>query len=150
MDRALSQLSRAISAHDHSLVLQHANEIISLSSPNPHNLAIECKTVALLHLGEFEQAVQSAKAIGGFLYAYALYRVKKNDLAKEAVDGITDQKNDSVLHLKAQIVNGKFWLGLNFFDCFCDRIIDWKSSSRVLMFMQIKFQMRNLKMWLLI
>jgi hypothetical protein len=135
MDRALSQLSRAISAHDHSLVLQHANEIISLSSPNPHNLAIECKTVALLHLGEFEQAVQSAKAIGGFLYAYALYRVKKNDLAKEAVDGITDQK---------------FWLGLNFFDCFCDRIIDWKSSSRVLMFMQIKFQMRNLKMWLLI
>jgi hypothetical protein len=105
MDRALSQLSRAVAGNDHSAVIQFANEVVNLSANTKHDLALECKVVALLNLGQFDEAARVAESIGGFLYAYALYRAKKNEDARKVKLDDSGENRDAILHLKAQIVS---------------------------------------------
>jgi hypothetical protein len=112
MDRVLGHLSRSVASQDHQAVLVHAEECLALSPK--HTVASQCKAVALVHLGEYQLAECITREIGGFLHAYVLYRLRKNEEAKNAV--LKEEGNDA-LHLKAQIVNDFEKMKIDFNNC---------------------------------
>lgn len=104
-----SELNKAIHVSDYKQVLKISNKIIHSKDGNKDEKAMHCKVVALIYLGQFEEAlkfIQTTPEIKNSLIfekAYCHFRLHQMNEALDAINESKDLENRQ-MELKAQIL----------------------------------------------